>query len=178
MLTIWIDVLVILSLGGLIVYINKKAKNLAQKQDLEKLTEIVERIRAQFDRINVVYRIQFEAEFKAYQEMSRTAHDVFREFIRLNPAMESVGSRTNEQLKKLGDAQLAFTDALEGCKPFVPDQVWKVFYDFEGLIINEKSRGLTEMPNETRSQNRRAVELAFEQCAAEIKKRLSELLVV
>src|SRR5438270_1525962 len=97
----WVQVLLFFCLALLIYfvrvtlpsYIQKKAENLAQKQDLRELTEIAERIRAQFDKVNVVHRVQFEAEFRAYQSIWLGAHNVFKEFIRLN-SLQHLGSRT------------------------------------------------------------------------------------
>ena len=65
-------------------YVRKKAENLARKEDLKDLTDIVERVRAQFERANLVHRVQFEAEFRVCQDLWRDANkalsDVRHEF--------------------------------------------------------------------------------------------------
>jgi hypothetical protein len=66
-------------------YIGRKAENLAQKEDLRHLTDIVERVRTQFERANLVHRVQFEAEFRACQDVWREANNTHREFVRLFP---------------------------------------------------------------------------------------------
>ena len=63
-------------------YIGAKAENLAQKEDLGALTDIVEGVRAQFERANLVHRVQFEAEFRACQDVWREANNTHREFVR------------------------------------------------------------------------------------------------
>ena len=157
-------------------YVNKKAENLAQKEDLEKLTEITERIRAQFDRTNVVHRVQFEAEFRAYQETWLAAHNVFREFIRLNPM---TGPRTQPRFEEFGKAQLSFTDILVSHQPFISESVSQRFNAFEDLMIDEKERGvLLAAPIPNLAQYRQRAGQALEQCQAAIKERLSGLLVI
>jgi len=68
-------------------YIGAKAENLAQKEDLRDLTDIVERVRTQFERANLVHKVQFEAEFKACQDVWREANNTHREFVRLFPLL-------------------------------------------------------------------------------------------
>ena len=154
-------------------YVGEKAKNLAQKEDLQDLTKIVEGVRSQFERVNLVHRVQFEAEFRACQDLWRVTHDTFREFIRLFPmsgAVPETGQRT-----KFVKARLAFTNTLEECKPFVSLVVWKAFYDFEDLMLpwNDAEILLAE-----RNKYREEARLSFERCAAEVRKRFSELVVV
>jgi nitrogen regulatory protein PII-like uncharacterized protein len=86
---------VILATIGLAVfylrhYVGAKAKNLAQKEDLKDLTNIVERVRSQFERANLVHRVHFEAEFRACQDIWRGAHSTHREFVRLFPMSGAV----------------------------------------------------------------------------------------
>jgi hypothetical protein len=79
------------------------------------------------------------------------------------------------QRAKFVDAQLALANTLEGCRPFVSPVVYKAFYDFEDLMISWKD---DEIPFVERRQYREEAWLSFERCAAEIRKRFSELLVV
>jgi hypothetical protein len=154
-------------------YVRKKAENLAQKEDLQDLTKIVEGVRSQFERVNLVHRVQFEAEFRACQDLWRVTHETFREFIRLFPL--SAGAPGEGQRTKFVDAQLAFTNTLEECKPFVSLVVWKAFYDFEDLMIPWKD---ADIPLVERNKYREEARLSFERCATEIRKRFSELIVV
>ena len=81
----------------------------------------------------LVHRVQFEAEFRASQDVWRVAHETFREFVRLFPL--SVGVPEEGQRAKFVDAQLALANTLEGCRPFVSPVVYKACYDFEDLMI-------------------------------------------
>jgi len=114
-------------------YIGAKAENLAQKEDLRALTDIVEGVRAQFERANLVHRVQFEAEFRACQDVWREANNTHREFIRLYPI--AFGKSTPFQRGEFINAQQAFADALEAGKPFMNQTVWKAFFEFENSII-------------------------------------------
>ena len=169
---------VILAAIGLAVfylrnYVREKAKNLAQKEDLQDLTKIVEGVRSQFERVNLVQRVQFEAEFRACQDLWRAANDAHKEFIRFFPT--SGPDPEADQATKFLNAQLAFADMLEGCKPFVKDAVWQAFFEFENSIIMWKFGG---MPKESRKESRDTARLSLERCVAETRKRFSELLVV
>jgi len=171
--------LVILAAIGLAVfflrkYISAKAKNLAQKEDLRHLTNIVERVRAQFERGNLVHRVQFEAEFRACQDVWRHAHNSHREFVRLFPL--AFGKPMPDQREKFISAKLAFADALEAGKPFMNQTVWKAFFEFENLMIVWKD--VEMIPKESTKESREEARLGLERCAEEIRKRFSELLVV
>lgn len=169
---------VILAAIGLAVfylrnYVREKAKNLAQKEDLQDLTKIVEDVRSQFERANLVHRVQFEAEFRACQDVWRGAHSTHREFVRLFPMSYAVPEAG--QRKKFGDTQLAFSDTLVQCQPFVSDAVWKAVYEFEGLMIVWKD---ADLPLASRTDCRDEAFKGLERCVQEIRKRFSELLVV
>src|SRR4051812_41006520 len=93
---IGIGFLIYLVKVSLPAYVRRKAENLAQKEDLQILTDITERIRNQFDKVGLVHRIQFEAEFRAYQDIWRLGQNAFKENVRLNLLVVK-GSRTQEQ---------------------------------------------------------------------------------
>ena len=155
-------------------YIGVKAENLAQKEDMRDLTDIVERVRAQFERANLVHRVQFEAEFRACQDVWRHAHNTHREFVRLFPL--TFGKPTPLQRGTSISAQLAFADALEAGKPFMNQTVWKAFFEFENSVITWKD--VEMIPKESTKESREEARLHLERCAEEIRKRFSELLVV
>ena len=173
------NLLVILAAIGLSVfyfrgYIRRKAENLAQKEDLRELTDIVERVRTQFERANLVHRVQFEAEFRACQDVWRQANNTHREFVRLFPI--AFGKPTPLQRGTFISAQLAFADALEAGKPFMNQAVWKAFFEFENSMIVWKD--VEMITKESTKESREEARLALEHCAEEIRKRFSELLVV
>ena len=155
-------------------YIGAKAENLAQKEDLQALTDIVERVRTQFERANLVHKVQFEAEFRACQDVWRHAHNTHREFVRLFPL--TFGKPTPLQRGTFIGAQLAFADALEAGKPFMNQTVWNAFFEFENSVIVWKD--VEMIPKESTKESREEARLGLERCAEEIRKRFSELLVV
>ena len=170
---------VILAAIGLAVfylrnYVREKARNLAQKEDLQDLTEIVQGVRSQFERVNLVQRIQFEAEFRTCQDVWREANNTHQEFVRLFPLL--FGKPTPLQRGKFISAQLAFSEALEAGKPFMNQTVWKAFFEFENSIVVWKD--VEMLPKESTKESREEARLGLERCAEEIRKRFSELLVV
>ena len=155
-------------------YIGAKARNLAQKEDLEDLTNIVERVRTQFERVNLVHRVQFEAEFRACQDVWREANNTHQEFVRLFPLL--FAKPTPLERGKFISAQLAFSEVLEAGKPFMNQTVWKAFFEFENSMIVWKD--VEMIPKESTKEAREEARLSLERCAEEIRKRFSELLVV
>jgi hypothetical protein len=81
----WKLLVILVTIGLSVLYLRKyigaKAENFAQKEDLRALTNIVEGVRAQFERVNLVHRVQFEAEFRACQDVWREANNAHREFV-------------------------------------------------------------------------------------------------
>jgi hypothetical protein len=155
-------------------YIGQKAENLAQKEDLRHLTDIVERVRAQFERANLVHRVQFEAEFRACQDVWREATNTHQEFVRLFPLL--FAKATPLQRGRFISAQLAFSEALEVGKPFMNQTVWKAFFEFENSMIVWKD--VEVIPKESANESREEARLSLERCVEEIRKRFSELLVL
>src|SRR6266481_2539680 len=153
-------------------YIGAKAKNLAQKEDLEGLTNIVERVRTQFERANLVHRVQFEAEFRTCQDVWREANNTHQEFVRLFPLL--FAKPTPLQRGKFISAQLAFSEALEAGKPFMNQTVWKAFFEFENSMIVWKD--VEMVPKESTKESREEARRGLDRCAEEIRKRFSELL--
>jgi hypothetical protein len=174
----WKLLVILVTIGLSVLYLRKyigaKAENLAQKEDLRALADIVEGVRAQFERANLVHRVQFEAEFKACQDVWREANNTHREFVRLFPV--AFGKPTPFQRGEFISAQLAFADALEAWKPFMNQTVWKAFFEFENSIIVWKD--VEMIPKESTKESREEARLSLERCAEEIRKRFSELLVV
>ena len=159
-------------------YINRKAENLAQKEDLESLTDIVERVRAQFGKASLIHRVQFEAEFRCYQDLWKSANEVHKTFVILNSLLIT-NSRSQVNFDKFTTAQLAYADVMEGSRPFVPDAVWKAFRGFEDLMIRDKTHGLFNViAKESLDSYRKESRLSLEQCGEEIRKRLADLLIV
>jgi hypothetical protein len=154
-------------------YIGAKAENLAQKEDLRALTDVVEGVRAQFARGNLVHRVQFEAEFRACQDVWLQANNTHREFVRLFPL--AFDKPTPLQRGKFTNAQQAFSDALDAGRPFMNQTVWKAFSEFENSMIVWKD--VETIPKESIKESGEEARLALERCAQEITKRFSELLV-
>ena len=173
-----LQVFLLLAIGCFLIYlrtyVGKKAENLAEKEDLGALTDIVEGVRTQFERANLVHRVQFEAEFRACQDVWREANNTHREFVRLFPI--AFGKPTPLQRGNFISAQLAFADALEAGKPFMNQTVWQAFFEFENSMLVWKD--VETIPKESTKESREEARLGLERCAEEIRKRFSELLVV
>ena len=158
-------------------YFAEKGKNLATKEDLKQLTEIAERIRSDFSKVNTVHRVQFEAEFKSYQELWVAAQNVMASHIRWQSL---TFDSTNADLLEFGKTQLAFTEAVVRSQPFIPEFVFSEFRTLEEIFVSVKSAHQTGVPKTNSSivADRTAISEARQKCGAAIKKRLSEVLVI
>ena len=158
-------------------YLAEKGKNLATKEDLKRLTEIAERIRSQFSQANTVHKVQFEAEFQAYQALWSAAHDAFVAHLR----WQSLTFQTGEvEFQAFAAAHIPFADCVVRFEPFIPESVWREFKALDEVFVDAKmdhSPGVPDMPS-TKTAQREAIGQAKQKCAAAIKTRLSEVLVV
>jgi hypothetical protein len=159
-------------------YIRRKAENLAQKEDLRVLTDITERIRSQFDKVNVVHRIQFEAEFRHYQDLWRALHMGWTQFVRLFPVNRHLPQPDQSIFDSFLAAQLQYAQALDDCKPFIPEDIWGAFHEFDLMLIEAKARGLSGTAVTDVREYRKEVRKVLEGCAEKIRTRLATLLVV
>jgi methionyl-tRNA synthetase len=158
-------------------YLAQKGKNLATKEDLKPLTEIAERIRSHFSQANTVHKVQFEAEFQAYQALWSAAHSAVVAHIRW---YSLTSQTTNADFEKFCVAQLAFADSAVRFEPFIPESVSTEFKALGELFTDAKidnSSGIPKTPD-AKMAERDAIRQAAQKCAAAIKTRLSEVLVV
>ena len=170
----WIIYLVSKSLPA---YLAEKGKNLATKEDIDHLTEKVERIRSQFSQVNTVHKVQFEVEFKSYQDLWTAAHVAEVSHIRCRSI---IMDSPDEAKLEFGSSQLAFSQMLIRCEPFVPHSAWLTFKAFDDLLIDAKI-DLINDPTKTSADllaDRKAMRSAACLCVESIKSRLSEVLVV
>jgi hypothetical protein len=158
-------------------YLIKKGENLATKEDLQGLTEIAERIRSQFSQANTVHKVQFEAEFQAYQELWSAAHKAFVAHLR----WQSLSFQTGQaEFQAFAAAHIPFADCVVRFQPFIPESVWNEFKALDEVFVDAKidhTPGVTDTPS-TRTAQREAIGQAKQKCVAAVRKRLSEVLVV
>ena len=169
--------LIYIASKSLPAYLAEKGKNLATKEDIKHLTEITERIRAQFSKVNTVHKVQFETEFQAYQALWSAAHDAVVAHIRWQSLTYPT---TDAKIAAFGEAQLLFTNAVNRFEPFIPESVWKNFKVLDELFVDAKMDHQLAAPKNSTAKDaaRKAVGEAAQQCATAIKTRLSEVLVV
>jgi hypothetical protein len=177
LLMVGVAILIYLVRVSLPGYIKRKAENLAQKQDLAELTRIAASINSKFDRSNVVHRVQFEAEFQAYQALWSTAHDAVVAHIRWQSLTFQA---TDATITAFGEAQLAFANSVKRYEPFVPEAVFREFKALDELFVDAKIDQQLEPLKApiAKREARKAIDEAAQRCIAAIKQRLSETLVV
>lgn len=135
-------------------YLAEKGKNLASKEDLEELTRKVEGVRTQylgelehlrFDlaRASLVYKAQYETEFRVYEEIWQRLVDVQRTVAALRPMLdytdpkESSEERRSRRLREFGEAFNAMQTAVWKSKPFYSAAVHRELQELSRLIQGE-----------------------------------------
>jgi len=132
-------------------YFIKKAENKAIKEDITTLTNLVEKVKAQFERLNAIHRVQFEAAFA-------------------QPNIENYTLFIETHAK--------FLDALEESRPFVPPSIIDTFSVFDDLMVDAKARVTSLSTIEDTKRYRLAASDALRKSADAIRTRLSKLLVL
>lgn len=162
---------------GLPAYLTEKSKNLATKEDVSHLTDIVERVRLQFSQVSTVHKIQFEAEFQAYQALQISAHTVYVTYVRCRSLSNDPADGT---LQEFVAAHLAFTESIVCHEPFIPDSVLSRFRALDELLLDVRMDVQLEAPKmpADRREERTAIREARQQSVEAIKQRLASVLVV
>lgn len=174
-------------------YLQKKAENIAQKEDIKELTRLVEDVRAKYtkeieflksklDRTNVVHRIQFEAEFRLYQDLSKFGLATVRDFVRLRPTPQSGLLPPEDGKSRFSNSQLEFCDCLDASEPFIPREVFAEFSKFKEVLVKAKVDIFYADPtepesDEERKATRKAILEGLQASSAAIQRRLSTVLV-
>jgi hypothetical protein len=163
--------------NGLPAYLAEKGKNLATKEDIGHLTDIVERVRLQFSQVNTVHRVQFEAEFQAYQALQVAAHSAYVAYVRCRSLSNDPADGT---LEEFVTAHLAFTESIVCHEPFIPDSVCSKFKALDELLLDVRMDVQLKAPKmpADRREERTAIREARQQSVEAIKQRLASVLVI
>ena len=163
--------------NGLPAYLTEKGKNLATKEDVGHLTDIVEQVRLQYSKVNTVHKVQFEAEFQVYQAIQLASHSTWVSYVRCRSLSNDSTDGTLEEFIR---THLAFTELIVCHEPFIPDMIWDKFKVLDQLFLDVRMDvqwGGPKMP-EDRSSERTAISQARQQSVEAIKQRLALVLVV
>jgi hypothetical protein len=170
----------------------------AQKQEIDKLLAIVESLKTQQDQTtkeadklklpaadkgSSVSRVQFEAEFRIYQEVHGLAHEVVAAHAKVFPDDAFMMPPAEETQKRFIGAQLKLTECLAKGEPFFEPRVYESYKLLEELILHQKvallqvsGRGGGDGKN--RKTDRKAITLALQKCADVIRNRISTAAVL
>jgi hypothetical protein len=167
---------------------------LAQKQEIDKLLAVVESLKAQqaevekpklpaADKGSSVSRVQFEAEFRIYQEVHGLAHEVVAAHAKVFPDDAFMMPPAEETQKRFIGAQLKLTECLAKGEPFFEPRVYESYKLLEELILHQKvallqvsGRGGGDGKN--RKTDRKAITLALQKCSDVIRNRISTAAVL
>jgi len=129
-----------------------------------------------------VSRVQFEAEFRIYQEIHGIAHEVVAAHAKVFPDEAFMMPPADETQKRFIGAQLKLTECLAKGEPFFEPRVYESYKLLEELILNQKVALLQSTgrggDNKNRKTDRKAITLALQKCADVIRNRISNVAVL
>jgi hypothetical protein len=180
-------------------YFSEKAKNLAQKEDIQDLTRqvemvkhefsgAVERLRAQLDRASYVSKAHFDTEFRIYQEIWRELVDVRAATLSLRPVLDHVDPQESEEERKrkrgqrFNDAYKKLFTVIETNRPFYPAAIWQRLQELLKIARSEVIDYRYQNPDrdfekywKTAEANQKQILDAIERCCEAIRERLANL---
>ncbi len=168
---------------------------LAQKEDIARLLDLVESLKSQqtqaaakeadrpkpsIEKNTAVTRIQFEAEFRMYQEAHALAHEVVAAQAKIFPDESFMMAPAEETQKRFVSAQMKLTECLAKGEPFFEARVFDCYKLLEELILNQKVALLQSHGGDrkNRKTDRKAIVLALQKCADVIRNRISTVVVL
>ena len=175
------SILVALLITAATLYLRKfiaaKAENLAQKQDLKDLTTIVEGVKSRFERANVIHNLKLQKEFTACVNTWKEACLAHKQFCRFHlvaqkDSKELAERALSKQVLLFKEAQVKFTDTLKENQPFILEDVWKAFEDFESELIAWKDSS-KQLPTPLEAQAREKARHALDECNRRIRNRFA-----
>jgi len=136
-------------------YFSEKAKNLAQKEDIEHLTRKVElikheftaeveRLKAGLDHANHVSKQQFDAEFGIYREIWDKLIAMRQTFFALRPFVsnllpdEANQERLHKRINAFNTAYGQFVDSVDRNQPFYSQDVYDALSAVIHVCLDEK----------------------------------------
>jgi len=176
-IVIFLQLVLLFAMLGATNYVKKKAKNLADKEDLKDLTLIVQKVKIGFQKVLATHRVQFEAEFRYYEDVWCAARTLHKAFVKLLPLLAGVQVGDDEH-KAFGETQQAFSDMMDKSQPFIAEPVWNQFQEFENVMLDEKVNKMYGLSVKDREPYRRHARETLEKCASVLRQHLSGTLEV
>ena len=164
--------------GWIPAYLDAKARNLAQKEDLKALTTIGEGVKLLFQHDAAVCRAQFETEFSLMKSLWEDSRILQRAFVEAYP-LSGFSSQSKETFSVFVEKQIAFLDRLEGSRPFVAKHVFDAFMIFDTIVTDAKMSisvlGLDSYPDSEIRTLRNDVDASFDTIEVSVRRRIEEL---
>lgn len=173
-LTVGSQTVLTTALGVVIAFLNTKAQNRAQMQDLPNLTSIAEAVKNRFQYDALVARAQFEAEFKLMQSLWDASRRLNRQFIESFPHPK-FGAMSREGYERFTPVQIDFLDMLENSRPFISTSVFDAFMVFDGLMVDLKQWQAAQYSESEIEDVRIVVKSSFQGVEKAIRHRISDL---
>jgi hypothetical protein len=155
-------------------YLTEKAKNRAQKEDIEDLTRKVESIKSEFtaevehlraslERTTHASKLQFDAEFAIYREIWGKLDILRQMFFALHPSVSTVvppeedRARMERRIAAYGSAFKEFRDSVHRSQPFYGQAVYDALQGVLEVCIDmalDSQDSLAANPWKIAAQNR------------------------
>ncbi len=144
----WLNLFCLITLGLLIKffipgYLQKKAENLATKEDLKAITTKVESIKASVGAQLYIHQFRYQNEFKILMDLSeklvalRDATTLLRPIVDSYASQEPETERKQRRLSEWRTATINFYKKYEAQMPFYPEEIYQAIRELELLTRKE-----------------------------------------
>jgi hypothetical protein len=163
--------------------LNRQVNQLQQKLDSTN-----SRLQAELDKGLHIHRIQFEKEFKIYEELWAKLIELRRATLSLRPVMDSIdpketdSDRKTKRLTNFSDAVGGFIDVTDKNRPFYSEDVYRSMGNLWSLTHSEAIEYKHQNPHndgywEKAQKNRDEILAEIEKCCLKIRDRISSVKV-
>ncbi len=139
----WLVLFVLITKRFLRVYLDEKAKNLATKEDIRKLTQEVEAVKLHYASQLHVAQVRYQREFEILSDLAQKLVELRDAALTLRPIADSFDpSETDEQrkerrLKKWFETARALYQAAEKYRPFYPEEIYRAYQSLDRVVYDE-----------------------------------------
>lgn len=166
-------------------YMNEKGKNLATKEDIEKITKIAETTKALVSSKLYVNQTRYIKEYELLEELSEKLVDLQLATMRLRPIMdyadqgESEEERRHKRIEAYNKAGHKFYLLKERKKPFYPESIHKQLKKFEDetwkeIVAYKHGDKSSSQYWKEAQKNAWSIEEATKKALEEVRKRIQD----
>lgn len=142
------NIIVIIGLGLLSIYlriyVNKKAENLATKEDVQEITKLAESMKASINSRLHVNQTRYNKEYELLHELTEKIVSLKNKTLSLRPTVDFANAKAKEEkgerLKEFYEANRQLYLIMENNRPFYPEKIYKKLAEISNISWKEKTQ--------------------------------------